>query len=378
MTVTNDNKSSMMKKPEIKAQVIGTESRRRLLRLADAVLSLCIFTPTTVFFWRGGWQLMDLYLYPNNPVPSVLISLCIGYTGALVMHSGQFLLQKYIQPENTLTFVVLSRLYSVVFAFTSVNHWRGVWASLDYYTGYTLLSAGLSTFISIAVLLGMGATKSVIASPFCICTDNADTFFLASTFFNSRPKDAGKFFSDVVFTVLIISSLSFSVWRGIWEMEDFFFFPNDILYSALTSAILGVCMVIVIHTMEEPAALLSTYLDAHTMWRLLLEEVWSISQIFAGITLWRGLWLLANLFFMPGDDVYELNLWISYAIGMGGCIILFVGNTNVMRGIAREGKLGKGEGMMLPNHYATQLYEFYQNAGRRSDIVYKVGDTEEL
>ena len=31
-----------------------------------------------VLFWRGTWGLMDLYLHPNNPLVSYIISLIIG------------------------------------------------------------------------------------------------------------------------------------------------------------------------------------------------------------------------------------------------------------------------------------------------------------
>lgn len=32
----------------------------------------------TVMFWRGSWHLMDLYLVPENPVASNLISFLAG------------------------------------------------------------------------------------------------------------------------------------------------------------------------------------------------------------------------------------------------------------------------------------------------------------
>lgn len=33
---------------------------------------------SVVFFWRGAWGLMDLYLFPNNPLASYLTSFIIG------------------------------------------------------------------------------------------------------------------------------------------------------------------------------------------------------------------------------------------------------------------------------------------------------------
>jgi hypothetical protein len=39
-----------------------------------------------VFFWRGLWGILDLYLFPNNPKVSFLASLFVGITILYVTH----------------------------------------------------------------------------------------------------------------------------------------------------------------------------------------------------------------------------------------------------------------------------------------------------
>jgi hypothetical protein len=39
-----------------------------------------------VSFWRGAWGLMDLYLFPDNPPLSFIVSLVIGLTILISTH----------------------------------------------------------------------------------------------------------------------------------------------------------------------------------------------------------------------------------------------------------------------------------------------------
>jgi len=49
-------------------------SRRSFKKIAHTIL----IAFAIVSFWRGVWGLMDLYLYPQNPLVSFLISLILG------------------------------------------------------------------------------------------------------------------------------------------------------------------------------------------------------------------------------------------------------------------------------------------------------------
>ena len=42
------------------------------------ILKTLLIASGVVFFWRGAWGLMDLYIHPNNPLISYLASLLVG------------------------------------------------------------------------------------------------------------------------------------------------------------------------------------------------------------------------------------------------------------------------------------------------------------
>ena len=39
-----------------------------------------------VGFWRGAWQLMDLYIFPNNYLLSNIFSVVVGFLVLVFMH----------------------------------------------------------------------------------------------------------------------------------------------------------------------------------------------------------------------------------------------------------------------------------------------------
>ena len=39
-----------------------------------------------VAFWRGAWQLMDLYVFPGDYVLSNVVSLVVGFLVLVLMH----------------------------------------------------------------------------------------------------------------------------------------------------------------------------------------------------------------------------------------------------------------------------------------------------
>ncbi len=48
------------------------------LKKKHQVLTAVLVGTSVIAFWRGVWGLFDLYLFPNNPPISFLISVVIG------------------------------------------------------------------------------------------------------------------------------------------------------------------------------------------------------------------------------------------------------------------------------------------------------------
>lgn len=48
------------------------------MKLINRVLETLFVATGVVLFWRGTWGLMDLYLRPEDPLVSYILSLVIG------------------------------------------------------------------------------------------------------------------------------------------------------------------------------------------------------------------------------------------------------------------------------------------------------------
>ncbi|MBU1252349.1 MAG: hypothetical protein KJ905_02030 [Nanoarchaeota archaeon] len=57
------------------------------------VISTLILGLAIIAFWRGVWGLMDLYLFPNNPVWSFSFSVLIG---VIILYSTKNLIKRLI------------------------------------------------------------------------------------------------------------------------------------------------------------------------------------------------------------------------------------------------------------------------------------------
>ena len=58
------------------------KKKSRVMRIVFAlVIGLAI-----VSFWRGAWQLMDLYVFPDDYVLSNVVSLVVGFLVLVLSH----------------------------------------------------------------------------------------------------------------------------------------------------------------------------------------------------------------------------------------------------------------------------------------------------
>uniref|UniRef100_A0A0K8T4D1 Fuseless n=2 Tax=Lygus hesperus TaxID=30085 RepID=A0A0K8T4D1_LYGHE len=101
--------------------------------LLDCVFSVCVVGTLVVSVWRGHWSLLEIYLYPGEPAKSALASIAIGYALVIVT----FLLQpvmKYLARTLTGIFRLLAVDIYLLLSFSgTINVWRGIWNSLNYF-----------------------------------------------------------------------------------------------------------------------------------------------------------------------------------------------------------------------------------------------------
>lgn len=126
-----------------------------------------------VFYWRGAWEVLDTYLYPDDKLMSAIVSYVIACILQLIVCIAQpFLnaLYAYRPPDSRLTLTkqspfsvllsvtvrrwFLETVMYLLVNFVSVSHWRGIWMLLDLYVfpDQPDLSAGLTHVVGIVGL----------------------------------------------------------------------------------------------------------------------------------------------------------------------------------------------------------------------------------
>lgn len=167
----------------------NSSSSYTILSIMDLFFSSFIVAPLVVGYWRSVWELMGIYVYPDDILISAWVSTGIGLIGHLVFMLLQHSLEKCLHPDqNRILFYVLSRLYTGCFAFICVNGWRGPWQLLEILTSNMAIEliAPLLTILAIVVLGCVKALRNVSATPFAIATDSAEGYFVVLTMFRFR------------------------------------------------------------------------------------------------------------------------------------------------------------------------------------------------
>jgi len=119
-----------------------TKSRRALLLfLIDNLLSAAVISPLVVCYWRGTWELLDVYLFADDQAASGWICSAIGNVGLVCVVYLQKPLAGWLRVDNPVHWVLGYHVYTYVLGGLNVCHWRGVWILLDHYTGVSALSS---------------------------------------------------------------------------------------------------------------------------------------------------------------------------------------------------------------------------------------------
>lgn len=97
-----------------------------LWRILDGFICIFVLAPLVVFYWRGSFQVLDIYTYPSSLVLSSWINTVIGVVGTVAVNLLQGWLHTRVQRITVPAVQILcKRIYTYVFGWIIVNHWRG-------------------------------------------------------------------------------------------------------------------------------------------------------------------------------------------------------------------------------------------------------------
>lgn len=169
---------------------IAMHSRILLLkpfaRSIDVVFASIVITPLVVIYWISAWVLCDVYIKPEEPETSAVISFSIGLVGQFVLSFYQSTIAKLLNFEKwrLLNFIAL-KLYALFAALTCINLWRGLWMFADSVSSDDAVSMTKSVVQNLAILMLTRTLKNSIASPFVVIIDQSNSDYSMSTYFST-------------------------------------------------------------------------------------------------------------------------------------------------------------------------------------------------
>ncbi|XP_030746649.1 uncharacterized protein LOC115875359 isoform X3 [Sitophilus oryzae] len=238
----------------------GWMKQKAFLSTLDIFISLFIVTPLVVACWRGTWQLMDIYAYYFPPWESFVVGTIIHIFIGITQESfHEVLNRKHKNGIINFSAIFLMKLYTVVLNIVTNLHWRGAWIIIDEYFGIVMTETG----------------ETKVARPF-----EAFLFF--------------GFCFTVMFFMKCLRNLNSPPFEICMDYgDDMFLFPNMFKVN--------------------PSEKMSLYI---------LDVTFSIVVVTnLGVVVWRGLWLLVDLYLFPEDLL--LSSWASLFLGYIMVAIVF-------------------------------------------------------
>ena len=160
-------------------------------KIIDCAFSCLVVAPAVVSFWRSVWELMGIYVYPEKPVISALISLTIGFAGHVSFCLIQVVLSSNFHPDkHRILYYVVSRIYTILYGIACVNSWRGSWLLLDMYTRFDQSTVITTTVVSVGILVLIRTIRNVSAPPFVVVYDSVDEYFTVPTMFRTSVRSS--------------------------------------------------------------------------------------------------------------------------------------------------------------------------------------------
>ncbi|XP_049868396.1 uncharacterized protein LOC126368436 isoform X2 [Pectinophora gossypiella] len=141
-----------------------TSSRETALYVLDCVFSVSVVGSLVVFVWRGSWALLDIFLFPGDPLKSCWSSLIVGYALVVATFALQAPVRWAAARLHGAPRLLLADVYHLLSFFATVNVWRGVWGLLDIYffPDTPKLSNWCSHAISICLLILLNCSNSIL------------------------------------------------------------------------------------------------------------------------------------------------------------------------------------------------------------------------
>lgn len=268
----------------------------------DQILILFTLSPFAIMVWRGSWSLLDLFLFPEDPLASAWFSVSVGYS----FIAATFVFIECKNKEWRLFEKCLEwKMFMYPLSFAVLHAWRGCWMLMDHYlptNGVSLLS---SHFGSVFVLSISKTISNSMFIPAFFASDRCVTPFQIGTAFGTATSDTSPFYKllDYAFTMSVITVSTVTFWRSSWTAINIYVFPNHATISNMLSIVAGYTVILSLKMVER--SLKSMALRSSKAVGLLLQCIFAYLMGLAAVNLWRGVWQLMDIFLFPGKCGFQ-------------------------------------------------------------------------
>ena len=160
------------------------KAKNFFLQFADNLLCVYIFFPAMVCYWRGIWDLLGIYICPENELKTIWVCFALGILDVLSYFVAP-LLDKYLDRENRVQWVFFTRAFMYIHSFLFMCWWRGVWSVADYYSGHDWKSSLICLIISLFLLTMLRGLRNTMWPPFIAFLDTRDDVLVPYTRFGT-------------------------------------------------------------------------------------------------------------------------------------------------------------------------------------------------
>ncbi|XP_014250214.1 uncharacterized protein LOC106667066 isoform X1 [Cimex lectularius] len=327
------------------------------LTTLDHLISSVIISPLVISYWRGTWGSMDYFVFSKNPRYSSAVSIVVGYLGTMLFTVTQKYHRKILHPDlHWLSYYFVSRVYTACFGLICVNSWRGVWMALDLYTSVDSKTVASITFISVILLAVSHTLRNVSASPFTIVTDRYEGYFDVPTLLQSGTENLWMYILDCTYSICVVGTLVVFVWRGAWCLLDMFLYPSQPEMSAWASLGIGYSLVLVSFGLQPAMKYLAKVLTG--VWRLIAVDVYLLFSFCGMINVWRGIWNLLNVYFLP--DMPHLSNILTHAFSFLLLVLINSSNSILVRGVYVDAQEDGEQCVDFPCYYIRLFFQSRQ------------------
>lgn len=172
------------------------------VQVFDVLFSSIIAGPLVIVYWVSTWKLCDIFIMPDDPTTSAVISLAIGSFGQFFLMFYQGAISELLTfKKRKFVNLMVSKMYALVLAQTCIHYWRGVWAMIDLFSPTDTFVTVMNVVQNCLILMISKTLRNSISVPFVVTTDQVESDYGVSTYFKRVVNELN--FDDRRFQVFI-------------------------------------------------------------------------------------------------------------------------------------------------------------------------------